>query len=93
MRLIKLFGAMSAVVLVFSAGCATSTETYDERGQRQLVIDCTDQGGWDVCFREASSLCSYGYFLVSRRGEGVSEPAALARLGQKHFREMTIRCK
>lgn len=82
------------VSLAFAiGGCASSTVTYDAKGQRQITIDCTDQGSWNICFQEASSICPKGYLLIDRRGEGVTDPASLVKLGQSHFREMTIRCK
>ena len=81
------------IPLFVLAGCATARVIYDEKGEQQIFIDCTDQGSWDICFEKAAEVCPRGYFLLSRRGEGVTDPAAIARLGQRHLREMTVRCK
>lgn len=90
--MLRLSGGLLGLVMVLT-GCATARITYDERGQQQVSIDCTDQGSWDICYKKAAEVCPRGYFLLNRRGEGVTDPAAMAALGQRHLREMTVRCK
>lgn len=75
------------------SGCASSTIVYDSQGRQQVLIDCTDQGSWNICYKEAARVCSSGYFVDERRGEGVTNDGAMGSFGQRHFRELLIRCK
>jgi hypothetical protein len=86
-------GMKHLIALLLLTGCASTQVVYDNQGRSALRIDCTDQGGWDVCYREAIERCPSGYVTLSRRGEGVTQAAALTQLGQSNLREMTIRCK
>lgn len=90
-------GAMILALVMFLAGCATTTPTYAPDGTRAYAITCNGYArSWATCFERAGEACgALGYRVIAQNeeyGYFAQSGSYLATGSSLIGRSMTVAC-
>jgi hypothetical protein len=62
-RMYLLFLTISSLLII---SCADSTKINRPDNKTEYLIECGAGTGWNVCYKEANSICKNGYDDISK---------------------------